>query len=275
MNHTFRLDNIFSVLSIYISKAYHIQHTDDWEEKKTRGEFVLWVVTEGTIFLTVEQKEYILEKGDAVLFYPGDTYTATTTSEGCKHLYVFFSLEMGEIGLLSEINLAGIVSHKYIEQLSDEFAQQFLDSSSVSQQYPLKMHARFLNYISHIIDLLRYGSGTLFYDAQLGVSKNTIQIAINYIEKNYKDLSVKQLAETLHMSDKNFISTFKKNVGITPGQYILKCRMRKSAKLILEGNMKMHAIAKYVGYADQYVFSKTFKKHYGISPIEFKKNTLS
>lgn len=272
MKKVFRLDNIFSVLSIYISKAYHIQHTIDWKENKTRSGFVLWVVTEGKILLNVEQKEYMLEKGDAVLFYPNDTYTASTTDEGCKHIYVYFSLEMGEMELLSDINLAGIVSHRYISKQTNEFIQYFLASSPTYQNRPLKMHAHFLSYVSDIIDLLRYGKGILFYDTTQINSNNIIQTAIKHIEKNYNEISVKNLASILHMSEKNFIAAFKKNVGITPWQYILQCRMRKSAKLLSEGNIKMSGIAKKVGYADQYIFSKAFKKYYGISPLEFKKN---
>ena len=54
-------------------------------------------------------------------------------------------------------------------------------------------------------------------------------------------------------------------------EYITMLRMRSAIKL-LENNdgITVCEIAKSVGYADQYYFSRAFKKHTGYSPKEYR-----
>ena len=52
--------------------------------------------------------------------------------------------------------------------------------------------------------------------------------------------------------------------------YLTKKRM-KEAKKLLHAGFNVSQTAFSVGYRDQFVFSKAFKKYYGISPSQTKK----
>ena len=57
-------------------------------------------------------------------------------------------------------------------------------------------------------------------------------------------------------------------MGLSPGQYINQLRMRKAVELIRNTDKKMSEIAGIVGYADQYAFSKAFKRTFvDIAPL--------
>ncbi len=88
------------------------------------------------------------------------------------------------------------------------------------------------------------------------------------------DLGVQQLADRVRLDRSYFSSLFKKKVGISPGKYLLDYRMKRACELLCNHGCSVAVTANSVGYADAFVFSKIFKKHYGCSPNAFSKKTM-
>ena len=65
---------------------------------------------------------------------------------------------------------------------------------------------------------------------------------------------------------------FKSETGDTPIRHLINIRLEK-AKELLENGYKgsIQEVAASVGYDDAYHFSKLFKKHYGVSPSQVRK----
>lgn len=99
--------------------------------------------------------------------------------------------------------------------------------------------------------------------------------AKEYIASNYhKKLTVEGIAEELHVDRKYLRNLFVKYTGKPTKQYLDSYRMSKAAELLGIKDMSINIVAISVGYEDQLSFSKVFKKHYGISPSEYKKSRL-
>ena len=49
-------------------------------------------------------------------------------------------------------------------------------------------------------------------------------------------------------------------------------RMDRSRALLRHTNVSVSSVAREVGYEDQLAFSKIFKKKFGISPAQYRKN---
>ena len=95
--------------------------------------------------------------------------------------------------------------------------------------------------------------------------------AIAIIHTEYAgNLTTTVLAERLNMDRSYFSTRFKKRVGVSPGKYLIDMRMRIAANL-LAGGAGVGVTAVSVGYADIYVFSKMFKRFYGMSPSQYIK----
>lgn len=97
---------------------------------------------------------------------------------------------------------------------------------------------------------------------------------INFMSENFeKKISLDQIAHNMYLSPVYVSKIFKEETGESPINYLIKIRLEK-AKAILErgdgGSIKN--IANEVGYDDVYHFSKLFKKYYGVSPLNYKKN---
>lgn len=100
----------------------------------------------------------------------------------------------------------------------------------------------------------------------------TLKKSIKYIHTNFTDkIEIPFLAKMEGISNSRFITLFTKETGKTPSDYILNLRLNKACELLVAADMQISSIGVAVGYKDQYFFSKIFKKHMGVSPLEYRK----
>nr|WP_223919452.1 helix-turn-helix transcriptional regulator [Clostridium sporogenes] len=72
-----------------------------------------------------------------------------------------------------------------------------------------------------------------------------------------------------HISTYYFCRTFKQMTGKTTTEYINEVRLKRSIKLLKDGNMNITEISINCGFNDVNYFSRLFKKSYGVSPTKF------
>ena len=76
------------------------------------------------------------------------------------------------------------------------------------------------------------------------------------------------------MGESYFIHIFKKEIGLTPMEYLNKLRIEKAKKLIEARENNITEIAGLCGYCSASYFSYCFNKEIGISPSSYKKSLL-
>lgn len=95
---------------------------------------------------------------------------------------------------------------------------------------------------------------------------------MDYLKENLTDpgLQISALAGKAGVSETYLRRIFKKKYGLSPASYITRERMRLAKKLLENGEeMTIQAVALQVGYRDALYFSRTFRKHFGVSPSEY------
>ncbi len=98
------------------------------------------------------------------------------------------------------------------------------------------------------------------------------QLIKKYIKKNLTaKLTLKDIARNLHCSTVTLTEHFKDEFDITIGEYITRKRMELAEKLLLSTDKPLREIASMSGFADVEYFSRTFKKHHGISPAAWRR----
>lgn len=95
---------------------------------------------------------------------------------------------------------------------------------------------------------------------------------MNYIDTHIYTMNcLSRLSEITGYSYNYMSNVFKKNTSSTLLEYYHSKRM-KTAKLLLKENKRsVSAIAELLGYSSIYTFSRAFKKHFGISPSDYKR----
>lgn len=92
-----------------------------------------------------------------------------------------------------------------------------------------------------------------------------------YIKKNYMDcsLNVNMLSEIFNISRSWISKNFKEEMGISPSEYIVKCRIDK-AKELLKTDKTVAAIAAEVGFCNERIYCRTFKKCENITSQRYR-----
>jgi len=91
------------------------------------------------------------------------------------------------------------------------------------------------------------------------------------VELNYsEDLSLQSVADAFRMDKYQLSRMFKQQIGVNYWQYVMQIRIDKAAELLAETSLKNSAIAEMTGFVDESHFSKTFKKHTGVSPKDYR-----
>lgn len=96
--------------------------------------------------------------------------------------------------------------------------------------------------------------------------------ALNIIKKQYVDgINVSDVARQLGL-DRCYLShVFREELGVSPGRFILAYRMEKALELLKCEKFSVSVVSNSVGYKDIYTFSRAFKQHFGVPPMEWKK----
>ncbi|GFD83224.1 AraC family transcriptional regulator [Tenacibaculum mesophilum] len=110
-------------------------------------------------------------------------------------------------------------------------------------------------------------------------NKTVIRIsnAIDFIERNLdKKLVLEEIAEKAYFSPYHFHRLFKAVTKETVNDFITRKRVEKSASFLLnKKNKTVTEVSEIVGFVTLSSFSRAFKKFYGMSPAEFKKESPS
>ncbi len=93
---------------------------------------------------------------------------------------------------------------------------------------------------------------------------------MTYIQSNYKDITLDDLAEHFFLS-KPYISKYiKEKSGMTFGDLVKKIRLKKARALLKSSSMTVENIALTVGYQNVEHFNRLFKKAYDMTPMQFR-----
>lgn len=94
---------------------------------------------------------------------------------------------------------------------------------------------------------------------------------VDYIEHHLGDkITPAKLAGEVGMSEAAFARKFKQKVGQTPMRFVAQVRLEAASRMLGEGSASLSQIAVRCGFADHAHLSRSFKKHLGVSPSQFR-----
>lgn len=95
--------------------------------------------------------------------------------------------------------------------------------------------------------------------------------AAAFMETSYADsISISDVIEHSHYSQRHFIRLFTSAYGMTPQRYLLDVRIRHAGAMLRDSALPVTEIALQCGFGDPNYFSRIFRKYTGNSPSEFR-----
>ena len=231
----------------------------------------------------INDKIYPVKEGDLIMINPGVKHQALLCPEADTPATEFF------VGF-SNIRISGcrenhmpLPGGECIIHTSGELSQRLLKlCTSMEAENAVRRQGRYFMLKSYLIQLLllvireqcepmERPRGYAFESAS---KKYVAEQVVTYIEDHYSEkIALDQIAENMYLSPFYISRIFKGETGNTPIRHLINLRLEKAREL-LEGGYQgsIQEVAALVGYDDAYHFSKLFKKRYGISPSQARKN---
>lgn len=93
----------------------------------------------------------------------------------------------------------------------------------------------------------------------------------SYIRRHISEpLNREVLADVAGFSVPHFHRIFTTYVGENIGDYVRRLRMERAGRKLRMGAVDITEVAHAAGYATHAAFSRAFKRHFGLSPSEFR-----
>lgn len=239
-----------------------------------RSYFILHFVIsgEGTYILRNGTKEthLPLSAGDVFAVYPYEFITYKSNPDNPMHYcWVDFNGNEGE-GILEYLGFSTnnlVLHHDNPTKIYDAFLRLF-NTHEKNDKYQLLLDFLFLT------KTIREGSANapnLTHQPR----KDLFVRAENYIKKHItENIKASDVANFLHLDRSYFSTIFKQEYKMSPYAYIKQHKLDCAKNLLRTTDYSVQKIANMLNFSDVYAFSAFFKKNYGVSPSQFKKDLL-
>ncbi|MGN0054906.1 MAG: helix-turn-helix domain-containing protein [Atopobiaceae bacterium] len=112
-------------------------------------------------------------------------------------------------------------------------------------------------------------------DEHLPWEQTAVGIAQSYVANHFtENITVADMAEAASVSSSYLIRLFKRSLGTTPYNYLLRFRITKARQLLDETNKPVVQIAHDVGFSNESNFSFRFSKMVGLSPRAYRMSNV-
>ena len=96
--------------------------------------------------------------------------------------------------------------------------------------------------------------------------------AMNFIRSHTDEpISVEDVAAATGRSASFITKSFRKELGITPGAFISRCKLEEAKSLLMFSKKSLAQISSQLCYSSQGYFQNVFKKKYGMTPMQYRK----
>jgi AraC-like DNA-binding protein len=101
--------------------------------------------------------------------------------------------------------------------------------------------------------------------------RRAVEAALWLDQHAHQAVDLESVSRQAGLSPFHFLRLFARVLGVTPHQYLVRCRLRHAARLLADPARSVTDVAFDVGFADLSNFVRTFRRAAGVSPRAFRK----
>lgn len=241
----------------------------------SRSEYIIHFILSGEGFYSAGGNTWSLGSGQMFLSYP-DEPIVYCPDKNNPWTYVWVGFKGLRVDTIlkncgfskNNLVLPTPASDEYLNCFNDLFEHKALSFSEdlYRESVLLKLFALLINHHNQLVP-----NGHL---EQTDYSDNTyVNRAVEYISKTYRQgIGVSDVAENIGITRTHLNYLFQKEFNVSIQKFLIDFRMHKAANLLVSTDMSVKEISNQVGYHDQLVFSKAFKRKFEMSPKSYRTN---
>ncbi len=236
-----------------------------------RTAWLIHVIVSGQGVLRLHGKTWYPVHDQAFLIVPNETanYAADEEDPWAYQWLAFSGFGASEcvrnMGFTDENR---VLSLKCTSRLL-ECIDAILKAHQLTYANALKRQSEMLRFLSILLDDQKDNPSKMVYDYP---SSLYVKQAVGYLVAHYSEpIKINALADYLGVNRCYLSNSFRKQMKVSPQQFLFNTRMEKAVSLLRSSDMSIKQIAEKVGYPDPFAFSKQFKLYSGSSPREYRR----
>lgn len=201
-----------------------------------------------------------------------------------------YEISEGTLFFLSPVDVHSVIISEKTELINIKFSEKWISSELICSLYEPAVIYNYKydfpkiiceqynknmsyenSYIMHLLsccltDICRHISGKAKYP------DSSVQSAVSYIHRHFREnITLVTLAESIMFTPGYISSVFSKNTGKTFKEYLNDVRLNYAANLLCFSNISITEIGFCSGFNSFASFQRNFKKSFGISPCQYRK----
>ena len=242
-------------------KFAHVYHADSYFNTfaKREDSMEITFISEGSIVIEYDGKEYTAEKGD-ILCHPYDVAQITVKARAYhEHHTVFANLKWSLQDHANGLYLPLITPAKLNTRTAANIIDQLIRNQLIFKESKIKGASKFLELLCEIDQCNRK-------QTELNLPSEVLytQQAKKYVQTNlHFPITQKNVAQYLSISPEYLCSVFKKVEGISFQKYVNYEKLEAIKNLMEKEPVHLYEAVALFGYNDPNYVSRLFKKYYG------------
>jgi len=257
-----QLDSCINNLTMDITLSGYVQTGPEWKGKNICAPFSrLYLVESGSGWIQTQDQKIILEPEKAYLIPPGLQISFGCSGKLSKLYFHINILKPDRYDLLQELDRICVTE---LPAGWMEILVKLQNSRALMDALLLKQHLFTL--ISEMLQKADYTPGNI------SVYSHHVSQCIQDIQRDLSaKLQVSELAQRCFLSERQLYNLFRRELGVTPGQYLDDQLMLAAQRLLVQTEDSVSRISESLGFSDQFYFSRKFKKKFGQTPLQYRK----
>lgn len=251
--------------------------------------FTVLFCVSGICPILFEKEQVDLQKGDVLILAPNTLYASPCYRDDSVLIYYTIRVStfydafwnsLSDMTLLSDFFMDALQSRHgspYLlfqtgqdEDLSDLLYQIYLEAL---EQGDYANHM--INGLMHVFFvrlLRRYAGQVIISRFGAGPWKTEYGRILQFIQKNYTEVTVQQLCDRFHYSERQINRIVLLCTGKNFSRLRVDLRLKKALKLLRQTTLPVEEISSAVGYRNLNAFYKFIAKNTGQTPAQIRKN---
>lgn len=232
-------------------------------------EYQLVYITKGRgLFFSDSTPQKQVCKGRLMVLYPGQWHTYRPMQQtGWTEYYIGFE---GPI-IDSIMKNSFLTPENQILEigLNEELVSLFTRALAVAEADKISTQQYLSGIVLHMIGMILSISKNKFFEMS-DVDQKIEQAKIIMNENVFRSIDPEELAMRLNISYSWFRKVFKDYTGYAPAKYFQELKLRKAKQLLVSTSQSVKEISFLLGYQSTEYFFSFFKKHTGLTPLEYR-----
>lgn len=246
--------------------------------RKTVPDVIVAQVIEGRYGIVCEHREEILKAGEVFVIPSNQRVTITHHDSAAgrfrsRWIHMRYSW-MGVFDYLQNYSLPLAVRGKPANRLG-HCMKRALSLLGDSRLNPVSVALDIQNIALRVLEILcavsQLQANSSSQDSRWKRLHPVLQAIQSHPELAY---DIPALAKMVHLSESQFYQSFQSATGLTPMSYVWKVRLESVARLLIGTDDTLAQIAEKTGFSDAFHLSHKFKKTFGISPRNYRQQSL-